>query len=136
MYLTILALACPFKRPEELYLACLSNLLLTCCFISGIAIKLCEEGEWNETCEQYLGLSGQYKTTLFVVILTGVMLAVSVFVIIGRAVTTITAPIIRVVWYNQELNLELMASLNFHCFLSHAWGTGQDQTHTVMCQMQ
>jgi hypothetical protein len=35
MYLGILALARPFKRTDDLYLACLANLLLTCCFISG-----------------------------------------------------------------------------------------------------
>jgi hypothetical protein len=35
MYLAILALARPFKRLDDMYLSCLANLLLTCCFASG-----------------------------------------------------------------------------------------------------
>ena len=46
MYLGILALARPYKRSDDLILACLSSMLLCCCFAAGIIIKLCEEGSW------------------------------------------------------------------------------------------
>ena len=64
------------------------------------------------------------------------MLIISVAVITLRIVTTITAPTFRVVSSGREPNLDLPTDINFHCFLSHAWGTGQDQTHTLARQMQ
>ena len=40
MYLCILAVARPFKRLDDMYLACVANLLLTCSFISGKSDQL------------------------------------------------------------------------------------------------
>ena len=39
MFATILALARPYRRSDNLYLACLANLLLTCCFCAGLVIQ-------------------------------------------------------------------------------------------------
>eukprot|EP00961_Rhodomonas_salina_P006487 88046-Rhodomonas_salina.2 len=137
MYLALLALARPFKRPEDLYLACTSNLLLACCFVSGIAIKLCEQGAWLPvTCHAFLGLSTAYDTNVFVIVLTVVMLVVALLVIALRSFTAITTPSIRLASSGREPFLELPVNCNFHCFLSHAWRTGQDQTHTIARQLQ
>ena len=40
MFLTILALARPYRRSDDLCLACIANLLLTCCFASGVVIQV------------------------------------------------------------------------------------------------
>ena len=40
MYLGILAVARPFKRTDDMYLACLANILLSCCFVSGKSTHL------------------------------------------------------------------------------------------------
>jgi hypothetical protein len=40
MYLAILAVARPFQRTDDFYIACLSNLLLACCFTSGNSIHI------------------------------------------------------------------------------------------------
>jgi hypothetical protein len=39
-YLALLTLTRPFKHSEDLHLACMSSLLLTGCFVSGLIIKL------------------------------------------------------------------------------------------------
>jgi hypothetical protein len=105
--------------------------------LAGIAIKLCEEGQWGEiSCQSFSGLSGSYETTLFVVILSIGMLIISLGIIAIRIVTAVAAPTIRVVSSGIEPNLDLPVNINFHCFLSHAWGTGQDQTHTLARQLQ
>ena len=39
-FLTLLALARPYRRSDDLYLACVANLLLTCCFASGVVIQV------------------------------------------------------------------------------------------------
>ena len=40
-FLTLLALARPYRRSDDLCLACIANLLLTCCFASGVVIQVC-----------------------------------------------------------------------------------------------
>ena len=39
MFATILALARPYRRSDDLYLACVANLMLTCCFCAGVVIQ-------------------------------------------------------------------------------------------------
>ena len=39
-FLTSLALARPYKRSDDLCLACIADLLLTCCFVSGVVIQV------------------------------------------------------------------------------------------------
>ena len=43
VYASILPLARPYRRNDDLYLAVTSNLLLTCCFVVGIIIHQCKE---------------------------------------------------------------------------------------------
>eukprot|EP00961_Rhodomonas_salina_P097201 1307199-Rhodomonas_salina.1 len=135
-FLVLLALVRPFKRAEDLYLACCSNLLLTLCFLSGIAIKLCEDEAWVHSCEEFLGLGGSYQANVFVVVITVVMLAVSLGVIAVKTYMTVRTGTIRLAVTGREPVLELPVDCSFHCFLSHAWRTGQDQTHTVARQLQ
>jgi hypothetical protein len=55
-YLATLALARPFHRADDLFLACTANLLLTCSFVSGIVIHICDTVDGN-ACSEYLGLN-------------------------------------------------------------------------------
>ena len=135
-YLALLALARPFKLNEDLYLACTSNLLLTACFLSGIAIKLCEDQAWEHSCKEYLGINDSYQANVFVLIITIVMLILSFGVIVIKAVMTVRTGTICLTSTGREPNMELPANCSFHCFLSHAWRTGQDQTHTIARQLQ
>ena len=91
MYLGILALVRPYKRSDDLYLACLSNMLLACCFASGITIKLCEEGSWADKCYAFTGFSDAYQSTLFVLILTIVMIVAAVGLIVIKGVYAVAA---------------------------------------------
>ena len=135
-YLALLALARPYKLAEDLYLACTSNLLLLCCFLSGIAIKLCEDQAWEQKCMEFLGLNGSYQTNVFVVIITVVVLVLFLTIIAVKSFMTVRYGTICLVSTGREPIMDLPASCNFHCFLSHAWRTGQDQTHTIARELQ
>jgi len=135
-YLALLALAQPYKKVEDLYLACISTILLMSCFLSGIAIKLCEDQGWEHTCEEFLGLDGSYQTYVFVVAITVGMLLLLLAVIVVKTAMTVRIGTICLASTGRELILDLPTSCNFHCFLSHAWRTGQDQTHTIVRQLQ
>ena len=134
LFLAALALARPFKRSDDLYLACVANLLLTCCFCLGTVIQLC--GEDNDQCYQLVGLNDARRASEFVIGLTAAMLVASLTIIILKAVTAVTAPTLRLAATGRAPILELPSGCHFHGFISHAWGTGQDQTHTVVRQLQ
>jgi hypothetical protein len=136
VYLGALALARPYKRSDDLYLACTSNMLLTCCFVSGFAIKLCEQGRWKDSCQTFMGFSDSYRATAFVVLLSVAMLVVSTLIIVGKVAAAITAPAIRLVSSGREPLLDMPADCQYHAFVSHVWGTGQDQTHSIVRQLK
>eukprot|EP00961_Rhodomonas_salina_P298898 3938473-Rhodomonas_salina.1 len=64
------------------------------------------------------------------------MLAIIVLTIVSRVLRSMAIPVIRVVSSGRTPILELPASCSFHGFASHAWGTGQDQTHTMVRKLQ
>ena len=64
------------------------------------------------------------------------MLIISVGIITINFVTAITAPTIRIALTGYEPVLDLPMRMSFHCFVSHCWSTGQDQTHTLVRQLQ
>ena len=134
LFLAALALARPFKRSDDLHLACVANLLLTCCFCLGAVIQLC--GDDNDLCYQLVGIQSGRRASEFVVVLTVAMLVASLLIVFFKTATAVRAPTLRLVSTGRAPILELPAACHFHAFISHAWGTGQDQTHTVVRQLQ
>jgi hypothetical protein len=140
MYVVVLCLARPLRRADNLYLAALANLLLTLCFVSGIIIKLCEQDDESAlatetTCEATVGLASKYQTSLIVVVASAIVLAAAVLMICWQAITT-QHKTIRLRSSREEPVLTLPRGCHFHAFVSHAWSTGQDQTHTLVRQLQ
>jgi hypothetical protein len=126
-YLAVIAVAHPFRRADDLYLACLANLLLTCCFISGIVIQICE-GEDNRACLEYIGLGlDWYSSTVLLILFSTSMLVATLLIIAGKVLTAGARPTLRLVSSGREPILELSRTLHFHAFISHVWSTGQDQ---------
>jgi len=132
LYFAVLALARPFKRDDDLYLACTANLLLLCCFISGTVIQLCESAAYENMCYTLVGFNSAHGASVFVIALTAAMLATSLLVVLFKTVSAVRAPTIRLASTGRPPALELCPECHFHGFISHAWGTGQDQTHTVV----
>merc|ERR1719473_1025553 len=121
---------------SALYLAGTANLLLACCFISGMVIQLCESAAYEEMCKTLVGFDSAHGASEFVVALTAAMLAASLLVLLFKTVSAVRAPTIRLVTSDRPPTLELCPECHFHGFISHCWGTGQDQTHTVVRRLQ
>ncbi|EOD33448.1 hypothetical protein EMIHUDRAFT_229823 [Emiliania huxleyi CCMP1516] len=83
VYLVALALARPFERSDDLYLSCLSNLLLTCCFVVGILVNICD-GDVAD-CDRVSGLSTT-RATMMVLVASCTMLVVSPLVVLSKTV--------------------------------------------------
>ena len=154
MFLTLLALARPYRRFDDLCLACVANFLLTCCFASGVVIQvrapfnspplspasaqlhhpapsppqLCDSTEYEDMCYKLVGYKTSRGATTFVVVLTAVMLAVSLAVILVSAVSAARAKTMRLVSSKREPmrdGITLADGQQWHLFLSHVWSTGQ-----------
>ncbi|EOD07169.1 hypothetical protein EMIHUDRAFT_97003 [Emiliania huxleyi CCMP1516] len=136
LYLAVLALARPFKRSADLYLACTANLFLACCFTSGTVIQLCESAAYEDMCKTLVGFESARGASEFVIALTAAMLAASLLVVLFKIISAVRAPTIRLCSSGRPPVLELSPECHFHGFISHAWGTGQDQTHTVVRRLQ
>ena len=125
VYLGLLALARPYKRNDDLYLSFASNILLSCCFLMGTVINVCEKGE--DICHKLIGHLEPYHASVLAVALTGGMLFISILVLIFVSQTTHPIPTILVQSTKSKLNLEMSDSCHFHIFLSHVWSTGQEK---------
>merc|ERR1719473_1389805 len=95
LYLAVLALSRPFKRDDDLYLACTANLLLACCFTSGTVIQLCESAAYEDMCKALVGFDSARGASEFVIALTAAMLAASLLVVLFKTVSAVRMPTIR-----------------------------------------
>jgi len=136
LYLAALALARPFKRSDDLQLACIANLLLTCWFVLGVTIQLCESKAYEDMCSTLVGLESARRASDLVVALAAAMLALSLLLVLFKTASAVSVPTIRLSSTGRPPILELPRTCHFHGFISHAWGTGQDQTHAIVRQMQ
>ncbi|EOD04348.1 hypothetical protein EMIHUDRAFT_221124 [Emiliania huxleyi CCMP1516] len=139
MFLTLLALARPYRRSDDLCLACIANLLLTCCFASGVVIQLCDSTAYKDMCYTLVGYKTSRSATTFVVVLTAVMLAVSLAVIIVSAVSASRAKTMRLASSMREPmrdGITLADGQEWHLFLSHVWSTGQDAVAVIKNELQ
>ena len=117
LYLAALALARPFKRDTDLYLACTSNLLLICCFVSGIVVKLCEE--WD--CYEIIGFTNSVGATASVILLSIAMLVLALADMVYKAYNAPAEHVLLLRKTNLEPELSLAGGCSFHGFISHAW---------------
>jgi hypothetical protein len=128
-FLAVLAVARPLRRADDQYLACTSCFLITCCFVSGIVVHICDAVD-DTTCQEYLGLGlNWYSTTVFLITLSISMAAAALLAFLNRVLTALSSPTFRMTSSGRPPVLELSRSHHFHAFISHAWCTGQDQVN-------
>eukprot|EP00555_Chaetoceros_dichaeta_P002211 CAMPEP_0198252350 /NCGR_PEP_ID=MMETSP1447-20131203/2848_1 /TAXON_ID=420782 /ORGANISM="Chaetoceros dichaeta, Strain CCMP1751" /LENGTH=497 /DNA_ID=CAMNT_0043937557 /DNA_START=1419 /DNA_END=2912 /DNA_ORIENTATION=+ len=136
IYGIFLSRARPYKRNDDLDLAILSNLLLTCCFVVSIIIHQCKEEDdnmENNSCESLFGRQfDSYKATLTAVILTASMPLLFLLFLVVLGVNSVGFPTIRLVSTNNTPRLELPPDCKDHVFFSHVWKSGQDKTHEIV----
>jgi hypothetical protein len=128
LYLAALALARPYQHRDDLFLACLANLLLICAFVTGGILHLCNDDP--EACDALVGLGlTERSATLVFFLLTAGLLLGALLVLAARAHATAAAAnrTLRVVATGRAPVLDLPPSCHYHAFVSHVWGTGQDQ---------
>ena len=136
LFLAALALARPYKRDDDLYLACIANLMLNCCFVSGVAVQLCGSEAYEDECYTLVGLRNARAASELVIALTAAMFILSVLVVGLKTLSAVRAPTIRLACNGRPPSLELPAECHYHGFISHAWATGQDQAHVIVRQLQ
>jgi len=126
LYLAVLALARPYQDRFDDALAVLSNMILAGCFASGIALKLCEENRWNDSCMDFLGVASSFQASLFVAIMVVGMVTAALLVVSMQVISAaVGPPTIRLVATRRLPYLDLPRGCAYHFFVSHVWSTGQ-----------
>jgi len=135
-YSVILSRARPYRHKDDLDLAIISNLLLTCCFLVGVIIHQCKEGEdvdgENNMCMKLFGISDSYKATALAVILTAAMLIAFVLFVFVQSVNELKAPTVRLASTNGAPRMDMPGDCKYHFFISHVWVSGQDKVHKIV----
>lgn len=127
LYLAALALARPFQHRDDLFLACLANLLLICSFVAGGILHVCNDGP--AACDALVGLGlTETSVTLVFFLLTAGLLLGAILVVAAKAHSTVAAAnhTLRVVATGRAPVLDLPPACHYHAFVSHLWATGQD----------
>ena len=82
------------------------------------------------------GLHSDYELTILLVFTTLIMLLVTLIAIVWQARSVATQPTLRLCATGAQPELTLARGCRYHTFVSHVWGTGQDQVHTLVRQLQ
>jgi len=134
-FLALTSLAMPFARSDDDLFAVFVNLLLSFVFLSGLLLKLCSYDD-GLSCRQMFSLQSADSLTDFFVAMTAVVFTGLVVVVAWKVTVSVYAPTIRLKSTHREPMLEIPSGNLFHAFISHVWGTGQDQTHAIVRQLQ
>eukprot|EP00592_Proboscia_alata_P029406 CAMPEP_0194446598 /NCGR_PEP_ID=MMETSP0176-20130528/128522_1 /TAXON_ID=216777 /ORGANISM="Proboscia alata, Strain PI-D3" /LENGTH=1028 /DNA_ID=CAMNT_0039273333 /DNA_START=1712 /DNA_END=4799 /DNA_ORIENTATION=+ len=128
---------------DDYFLACGSNLLLSISFVLGLMTHICNNGG-NDTCNDggcicqsmiLSSLNHEKSSFYFVMMNLGVLLLFFIIIAV-RVRATIKAPTIKLVRSGTKPNLQMEKGCEYHAFISHVWATGQNQTHTLVRQIQ
>ena len=125
-FLALLVLVRPYKRVDDLQLAALCNLLLTCTFALGVVIKVCVDDE--DLCPQLVGIDSARGAAVIVVVLMASLLMVALLAAVFHVVSAASPPRMTLVATHRPPILDLPRDCTFHAFLSHTWATGQVRT--------
>jgi len=124
----------PFRRIADNWLAHVSNLALVLVYLAILVFKVCD-GD-SEACDEF-GFSAEGIFSFFVLfgmslLLLHVLFALAYLMFKGAT----TTPALCVVSTKSPPVLGRPKEVRFHLFVSHVWKTGQDQTHTLVRQLQ
>jgi len=124
----------PFRRIVDNWLAHMSNLALVVVYLAILVFKVCDG--YSEACDQF-GFTAEGIFAFFVIfgfslLILHVLFALTHLMFKGAT----TTPALRLVSTKSPPVLSKPRNVNFHIFVSHVWKTGQDQTHTLVRQLQ
>ena len=140
VYMLILSVASPFKEDGDDYFgqACSFSLTAVYFFMFVIKIDLLTNSVDYVLSDQ---LRDTYKLDIFIVtigMIGSILLALFLVVVIAaqQILQAARVPTIRFARTKATLDLPLAMGQLWHLFLSHIWGTGQDQCATIKRQLK
>ena len=143
-FLVLTLSAQPFRHASDHGLAAGAHFMLALSFVSGVALKLCDPTlpatQLHDDIDCYSLVGVVHSDVKIALLLLGASIAVfvsSVAVIFWQVISAARRmPTLRLRATDLEPDLSLPEDKDFHLFISHAWATGQDQTHTIVRQLQ
>ena len=136
IFMLVSALASPFRRGENDHIAVTCNFSLTATFLFCTMLKV-------KVIAETLGAGEQYDRLYFDEIVMGACLFICLFSALAVASAlsiqnifdAAVVPTFKLVSTGNRPELALAKGHKWHLFLSHIWGTGQDQCATIKRQL-
>ena len=134
-YLSLMAIARPYKETSNLRFVFLSNFLLTLSFVLSIITLLC--GEEGEICDRFVGFTSSYEASISIIVTGMMMLIVTIVSLVVIAINAFRAPTIRIAETKSKPNMELPEHCNFHTFIvSHSPKKDMPKTQKIVRTLQ
>ena len=133
-HLVLLQQAAPYKQRFTAHFAVATSLTLTCTLLMAALIKMYDELPASRL-EQTLGFRDAFPLTVIILIFNFSVLIVAAMLICLQAREVKRGMAVRRLRFvargDEVLAPSLGRGMGFHLFLSHCWGTGQDQMRIV-----
>jgi len=133
-HLVLLQAAAPYKQASTAFVAVATSLTLACTLVAALLIKMYDELP-AEMIFDFFGFDSAFPLTVIILFFNfGVLfLAFTLFALQVRVERrALLKRRLRYVSSHEEVRAPFIAGpLDFHLFLSHVWGTGQDQMRVV-----
>ena len=130
--LTLQFITQPFRKGTDDAFNCLVQLMLVLLFVLGALVKLCDT---TDGCATQVGMESAYNASVMMVFAGLVVVLVPTGMLIRQLLFAQAIPILRDARTMEPPELLLGANERYHLFLSHIWGTGQDQCATIKRQL-
>ena len=131
--LTLQLVTQPFRKQTDGSFNCLVQLMLVLFFVLGALVKLCDT---DDACATDVGMASAYNASAVMVCAGLVVVLVPAGMVIRQLLYAQGIPGLRDARTMEPPELLLGADERYHLFLSHVWGTGQDQCAVIKRQLQ
>eukprot|EP00908_Phaeocystis_cordata_P022249 Transcript_4673.p1 GENE.Transcript_4673~~Transcript_4673.p1 ORF type:complete len:605 (-),score=160.15 Transcript_4673:314-2128(-) len=134
IYLLLLLLLRPYKRPELGRLAALAQLVVVFAFFAAMAIQLLND--LDATAAVLTGLTSTDTLATALLVFIFAVIGANLLVVLAQAVSHEELQQILLVDTSLPPELSIKPEMRWHLFLSHTWNSAQDQCATIKRQLQ
>lgn len=138
IFMLLTALARPFRSEANDFFCVGVHLVLVCMFLTASMLKLFVDFETYSpgSPSSVMGYDDDKDIAFVMLAFTGCIIVMSALFAIYTAWTMQQAPTIRLVETRARPQMTLSRGQTWHVFLSHIWGSGQDQCAIIKRQLQ
>ena len=133
-YVVMLLYAAPYRERWTALLAVATNVTLSFTLLAALLVKVHAELP-AQYAKDLFGFESAFPITVFLIAFNFSVLASLVLLLLGISRQQYTVRRLRYTASGLEVTPQALSGHDFHLFLSHVWGTGQDQARIIKARL-